>query len=112
MRISDWSSDVCSSDLVSIEGPHEADRFWISRLGEDGRSYGVNGAVFEPDRWLNDGDKVTVGNLSLDVIHCPGHKPGHVVFLHAPSKLAIVDDVLFEGSIGRPDFPKIGRAHV
>src|SRR3546814_288766 len=90
---------------VSIEGPHEADRFWISRLGEDGRSYGVNGAVFEPDRWLNDGDKVTVGNLSLDVIHCPGHTPGHVVFHHAPSKLAIVGDVLFQGSIGRTDFP-------
>ncbi len=90
---------------VPIEGPHEADRFWISRLAEDGRSYGVNGAVFEPDRWLVHGDTVTVGAQTLDVIHCPGHTPGHVVFHHAPSRLAIVGDVLFQGSIGRTDFP-------
>ncbi len=91
---------------VPIEGPHEDDRFWIDRLGEDGAKYGVNGQVFEPDRWLVDGDSVTVGNLVLDVIHCPGHTPGHVVFHHAPSKLAIVGDVLFQGSIGRTDFPR------
>lgn len=90
---------------VPIEGPHEADRFWINRLEEDGRNYGVNGKIFEPDRWLADGDQVTVGDLVLDVYHCPGHTPGHVVFHHAPSKLAIVGDVLFQGSIGRTDFP-------
>lgn len=90
---------------VPIEGPHEDDRFWISRLDEDGRKYGVNGQVFEPDRWLANGDQVTVGDLVLDVIHCPGHTPGHVVFHHAPSRLAIVGDVLFKGSIGRTDFP-------
>ncbi|SDA36556.1 MBL fold metallo-hydrolase [Sphingomonas sp. NFR15] len=88
-----------------IEGPHEADRFWIARLADDGRNYGVPGTPFEPDRWLADGDTVTVGNLTLDVYHCPGHTPGHVVFHHAPSKLAIVGDVLFAGSIGRTDFP-------
>ena len=99
-------SGILAKELgVPIEGPHEADRFWISRLDEDGRNYGVNGQIFEPDRWLKDGDKVTVGNLTLDVIHCPGHTPGHVVFYHAPSKLAIVGDVLFQGSIGRTDFP-------
>jgi glyoxylase-like metal-dependent hydrolase (beta-lactamase superfamily II) len=90
---------------VPIEGPHEDDRFWIARLAEDGRSYGVNGAPFEPDRWLVQGDRVTVGKLTLDVIHCPGHTPGHVVFHHPPSQLAIVGDVLFQGSIGRTDFP-------
>ena len=90
---------------MPIEGPHEADRFWISRLEEDGRNYGVSGKIFEPDRWLADGDQVTVGELVLDVYHCPGHTPGHVVFHHAPSKLAIVGDVLFQGSIGRTDFP-------
>ncbi len=90
---------------LAIEGPHEADRFWISRLEDDGRNYGVAGKVFEPDRWLGDGETVTVGDLVLDVIHCPGHTPGHVVFHHAPSKLAIVGDVLFQGSIGRTDFP-------
>ena len=90
---------------LPIEGPHEADRFWISRLEDDGRNYGVAGKLFEPDRWLEDGDQVTVGDLVLDVLHCPGHTPGHVVFHHAPSKLAIVGDVLFQGSIGRTDFP-------
>ncbi|WP_136163394.1 MBL fold metallo-hydrolase [Sphingomonas flavalba] len=90
---------------VPIEGPHEADRFWIARLEDDGRRYGVDGRVFEPDRWLADGDTVTIGDLVLDVIHCPGHTPGHVVFHHPASKLAIVGDVLFQGSIGRTDFP-------
>ncbi len=90
---------------VPIEGPHEDDRFWISRLDEDGRKYGFNGQVFEPDRWLVNGDQVTVGDLIFDVIHCPGHTPGHVVFHHAPSRFAIVGDVLFKGSIGRTDFP-------
>ncbi len=90
---------------LPIEGPHEADRFWISRLDEDGRKYGIDGEVFEPNRWLSDGDKVTVGELELDVIHCPGHTPGHVVFYHAPSHFAVVGDVLFAGSIGRTDFP-------
>lgn len=90
---------------VPIEGPHEADLFWISQLEEDGRKYGIQGQLFEPDRWLTDGDKVHVGDLELDVYHCPGHTPGHVVFHHAPSKLAIVGDVLFQGSIGRTDFP-------
>lgn len=90
---------------LTIEGPHEADRFWIARLDEDGRKYGINGEVFEPDRWLKDGDNVTVGNLTLEVLHCPGHTPGHVVFYYQPSRFAIVGDVLFQGSIGRTDFP-------
>ena len=90
---------------VPIEGPHEADRFWISRLGDDSRGFGIPGTVFEPDRWLVDGDTVTVGELVFDVAHCPGHTPGHVVFHHAPSRLALVGDVIFQGSIGRTDFP-------
>jgi hydroxyacylglutathione hydrolase len=90
---------------VPIEGPHEADRFWIARLEDDGRNYGIPGKVFEPDRWLVEGDQVSVGNLVLDVYETPGHTPGHVIFHHAPSKLAIVGDVLFQGSIGRTDFP-------
>jgi glyoxylase-like metal-dependent hydrolase (beta-lactamase superfamily II) len=90
---------------VPIEGPHEADRFWIARLEDDGRNYGIQGKPFEPSRWLDDGDTVTVGELTLNVRHCPGHTPGHVVFHHPESKLAIVGDVLFQGSIGRTDFP-------
>jgi len=90
---------------VPLEGPHEADRFWIARLDEDGRNYGIRGTVFEPDRWLANGDQVRVGKLMLDVYHCPGHTPGHVVFHHPESKFATVGDVLFQGSIGRTDFP-------
>ena len=90
---------------VPVEGPHEDDRYWISRLVEDGQRWGLRGEPFEPDRWLRDGDAVTVGDLVLDVRHCPGHPPGHVVFHHPASKLAIVGDVLFRGSIGRWDFP-------
>ncbi|HWU96798.1 MAG TPA: MBL fold metallo-hydrolase [Sphingomonas sp.] len=90
---------------VPLEGPHEADRFWIARLDEDGRNYGIRGTVFEPDRWLENGDQVTVGKLVFDVYHCPGHTPGHVVFHHPESKFATVGDVLFQGSIGRTDFP-------
>src|SRR3954463_13347934 len=100
------SAKILADELgVPIEGPHEADRFWISRLEEDGRKYGIAGKTFESDRWLVDGDQATVGELVFDVYHCPGHTPGHVVFPHAPSKLAIVGDVLFRGSIGRTDFP-------
>ena len=91
---------------VPIEGPHEEDLFWISRLQEDGQRYGINGKPFTSDRYLVDGDTVTVGKLTFDVRHCPGHTPGHVVFHHPESKLAIVGDVLFQGSIGRTDFPR------
>ena len=95
---------------VPIEGPQREDSFWIDRLEDDGRKYGVEGQPFEPDRWLENGDQVTVGDLILDVYHCPGHTPGHIVFHHAPSKLAIVGDVLFQGSIGRTDFPRGNHA--
>ena len=100
------SAGILAKDLgVPIEGPHEADRFWISRLDDDGKRWGIEGQPFEPDRWLEDGDTATVGELTFNVRHCPGHTPGHVVFHHPESNLAIVGDVLFKGSIGRWDFP-------
>ena len=92
---------------VPIEGPQQADRFWIEQLGQQGRSFGFPAlAPFEPDRWLVDGDVVEFGEQRLEVLHCPGHTPGHVVFFHAGLRLAIVGDVLFQGSIGRTDFPR------
>jgi glyoxylase-like metal-dependent hydrolase (beta-lactamase superfamily II) len=98
---------VLAKDLgVPIEGPEEGDRFWIEGLDNPNTRMGLEGQSFEPDRWLHDGDTVSVGELVFQVIHCPGHTPGHVVFFHAPSRLAIVGDVLFRGSIGRTDFPK------
>ncbi|MGN7159077.1 MBL fold metallo-hydrolase [Sphingomonas sp. SAFR-052] len=90
---------------VPIEGPHEADRFWIARLDEDGKRWGLRGVPFEPDRWLVEGDTVSVGEASFAVYETPGHTPGHVIFHHADAKFALVGDVLFQGSIGRTDFP-------
>ena len=107
------SAGILAEELgVEIEGPHEADRFWISRLDDDGKRWGIMGKPFEPARWLDDGDTVTVGELTLDVRHCPGHTPGHVVFHHPDSNLAIVGDVLFKGSIGRWDFPMGNHKHL
>jgi hydroxyacylglutathione hydrolase len=90
---------------VPIEGPHEADRFWIARLDEDGKRWGLRGVPFEPDRWLVEGDTVTVGEAHFAVYETPGHTPGHVIFHHEAAKFALVGDVLFQGSIGRTDFP-------
>ena len=98
---------VLAAELgVPIEGPHEDDLFWIDKLEEDGARWNIPGKPFKSDRYLVDGDQVTVGNLTFEVRHCPGHTPGHVVFHHPESKLAIVGDVLFQGSIGRTDFPR------
>jgi glyoxylase-like metal-dependent hydrolase (beta-lactamase superfamily II) len=99
------SAGLLAEELgVQIEGPHEADRYWIDRLAQDGAKYGIAGRSFEPSRWLVDGDQVSVGELVFDVRHCPGHTPGHVVFHHPASSLALVGDVLFKGSVGRWDF--------
>lgn len=92
---------------VPVEGPHEEDNFWIQGMAQQAQMFGFGGAeVFTPDRWLVDGNTVTVGEQTLAVLHCPGHTPGHVIFYHQPSDLALVGDVLFQGSIGRTDFPK------
>ena len=92
---------------IPIEGPHIDDKFWIDGMAEQGRAFGVPPArTFTPNRWLNDGDHVSIGTLVFDVLLCPGHTPGHVIFVHTPSQLALVGDVLFAGSIGRTDFPK------
>lgn len=91
---------------LPIEGPHPGDRYWIDRLPEQSRLFGFPAvAKFEPGRWLDQGDRVQVGAETLEVFHCPGHTPGHVVFFNRPARLAFVGDVLFAGSIGRTDFP-------
>ncbi len=100
-------ADLAESLKVSIEGPHRDDKFWIDSLPEQGQIFGADaGRTFEPDRWLDQGDTVRFGEIELEVRHCPGHTPGHVIFFDPPSRLAIVGDVLFQGSIGRTDFPR------
>jgi hydroxyacylglutathione hydrolase len=90
---------------VPVEGPHEADRFLLDRLAEQGRNYGFEARPVTPDRWLNEGDTVSVGDLTLDVLHCPGHSPGSVVLVSKDQRFALVGDVLFQGSVGRVDLP-------
>ncbi len=92
---------------VPIEGPHKEDSYWIDQITQQCADSGFPPTKgFTPTRWLVDGDKVTVGNIEMDVIHCPGHTPGHVVFFNPKSNVAFVGDVIFQGSIGRTDFPK------
>jgi hydroxyacylglutathione hydrolase len=92
---------------LPIEGPHRDDQFWIDGMPKAAQQYGFPPSrSFTPDRWLEQGDSVSLGDLTLDVYHCPGHTPGHVVFVHAASRVALVGDVLFRGSIGRTDFPR------
>lgn len=92
---------------LPIVGPHPGDQYWIDGLAQQSRMFGFPPAEpFTPTRWLADGDTVTLGHCTLQVRHCPGHTPGHVVFVLAEEKLAFVGDVLFQGSIGRSDFPR------
>jgi len=92
---------------VPIVGPQREEQFWLDLLPRQAELFGFPPAeAFTPDRWLEDGDTVEVGALRFDVLHCPGHTPGHVVFHQPDAKLAFVGDVLFKGSIGRTDFPR------
>ena len=90
-----------------IEGPQREDQFWIDLLPVQAEQFGFPPTrAFTPNRWLEQGDTVRFGEIELQVLHCPGHTPGHVVFFHPQSRLAMVGDVLFKGSIGRTDFPR------
>jgi hydroxyacylglutathione hydrolase len=91
---------------VKVEGPHERDKRFLDDLPARGDAFGMKGArVLNPDRWLVDGDQVTVGGLKFSVIEAPGHSPGSVVFFNADEKFALMGDVLFQNSVGRTDLP-------
>jgi hydroxyacylglutathione hydrolase len=95
---------------VEITGPHIADRFFFDLVEESGAKYGMTGMRnFVPDHWLNEGDSVRIGELTFDILHCPGHSPGSVVFFNKEMRFAHVGDVLFNGSVGRSDIP--GGSH-
>ncbi|MEZ9894256.1 MBL fold metallo-hydrolase, partial [Vibrio lentus] len=92
---------------VNIVGPHKADNFWLQGLENQSQMFGFPLCkAFEPNTWLEEGDKVTFGNQVIDVIHTPGHTPGHVVLFSEQARMAFVGDVLFNGAIGRTDFPQ------
>jgi len=89
-----------------IIGPDERDRFLLEGLAEQAARFGIEGARdVLPDRWLSEGDEVEIAGVAFSVLHCPGHTPGHVVFVSAALRFALVGDVLFQGSVGRTDFP-------
>lgn len=90
---------------VEIEGPHVADRFLLDNLAKQGAAYGIPAQPVTPDRWLEEGDTVTVAGHEFEVLHCPGHSPGSVVLVNRAHKFMMMGDVLFRGSIGRTDFP-------
>ena len=101
------TADLAEHLKLPIVGPHVGDQFWIDGLAQAAANYGFPPSrAFTPTRWLQDGDTVTLGKHTLQVRHCPGHTPGHVVFYSPEIKRAFVGDVLFAGSIGRTDFPQ------
>jgi hydroxyacylglutathione hydrolase len=100
------ATDLKTTLKVSIEGPHKDDLFLLQHVAETGRSYGMwNASIVTPDRWLEEGDQVQIGELTFDVLHCPGHSPGSIIYFNPVQRLAMVGDVLFAGSIGRTDLP-------
>ncbi len=100
------TAELARRRALPIEGPHRDDLYWIEGLPEHAAMFGFPPAEsFTPTRWLSQGDRVQLGESELEVLHCPGHTPGHVVFFDRPDRLAIVGDVLFQGSIGRTDLP-------
>ena len=101
------SAEIARRLGIPIWGPHPDDAFWLNALAEQCEMFGFPPVTaFEPDRWLKAGERIAVGEETLEVLHCPGHTPGHLVFFDAHDKLAQVGDVLFKGSIGRTDFPR------
>ena len=98
---------IANEFQIPIEGPHKEDQFWIDLMAKQKEMFGFDfGESFVSDRWLAQGDKVQFGHVELDVLFCPGHTPGHVIFFDPKTKLAQVGDVLFKGAIGRTDFPR------
>lgn len=99
------AEDLRAALGVKIEGPHLADRFLLDNLVKQGAAYSIEAKNVTPDRWLKEGDTVDVAGHEFDIVHCPGHSPGSVVFVNRGQKFMLMGDVLFRGSIGRTDFP-------
>lgn len=92
---------------IPIYGPEKEDTFWLEGLPAQSRMFGLSECdAFTPTRWLEEGDKITVGEVELSVLHCPGHTPGHIIFIDQSGRLALVGDVIFNGGVGRSDFPR------
>jgi hydroxyacylglutathione hydrolase len=90
---------------IPIEGPDPRDKFLLDGIAEQAASYGFEADNVSPDRWMTEGDVLMLGPHRFDVLHCPGHTPGHLVFVNHAARFILVGDVLFQGSVGRTDFP-------
>ena len=90
---------------VPIEGPDIRDKFLLDGIAAQAATYGFEARDVTPDRWLTEGETLTLGPHTFEILHCPGHTPGHLVFINHAAKFALVGDVLFQGSVGRTDFP-------
>jgi glyoxylase-like metal-dependent hydrolase (beta-lactamase superfamily II) len=90
---------------VPVEGPDQRDEFLLNGIAEQAASYGFEAANVTPDRWMQEGEVLELGPHRFAVLHCPGHTPGSLVFVNTESRFALVGDVLFQGSVGRTDFP-------
>lgn len=99
------AAELAETLKIPVEGPHEGDKFLLDNLPADGVRTGIPGRAVSPDRWLNEGDTVDIGGFEFDVLHVPGHTPGHIVLVHKPGHFAVVGDTLFQRSVGRTDFP-------
>lgn len=100
------ADELAKALSVPVEGPHEADRPLIERVADQAAQFGMGDAKpVTPDKWMHEGDVLEMAGRSFDVLHCPGHSPGHLVFVEKELRFAISGDVLFAGSIGRTDLP-------
>jgi hydroxyacylglutathione hydrolase len=98
------AAELAETLKIPVEGPHIADEVILKALPAQAQNFGLTGVrTLTPDRWLNEGDTVTVGDLVFEVLHVPGHSPGHVVYVNRPAEFALVGDTVFQGSVGRAD---------
>lgn len=101
------AAELAAFYAVPIVGPHIADQFWLENLPQQSQMFGLDYcAPLTPDRWLEEGDIVKVGDVRLEILLCPGHTPGHIAFFDRVGRLLISGDVIFNGGVGRSDFPQ------
>jgi hydroxyacylglutathione hydrolase len=107
------AAELAAYYQVPIVGPHKLDTYWLEGLPLQSQMFGLpECTVFTPDRWLEEGETVSVGQVTLEVLHCPGHTPGHIVFFDRTGGLLISGDVIFNGGVGRSDFPRGNHQHL
>ena len=99
------ADDLRAALGVPLEGPHVADKFLLDNLDKQGKEYGIEAKNVTPDKWMEEGETLTIAGHEFSILHCPGHSPGSLVYVNAPQKFILMGDVLFQGSIGRTDFP-------